>query len=150
MIFKAITFGALLAVVAGAAAWMAWGGRYLTDEEATDLREMVLRRQFQQIGSHGPQVGQVFFVSIHGQDPDEAFLKRFDGSGWTVRPGSEFVKGTGTFFYLDSFQRHDDESIEIGGGHHIGKKPSWRYTCRLEWHWGRWKAVRDEGVPVYD
>jgi hypothetical protein len=148
VITKAIFFGTVLGIVAGVASWVAWGDRFLSDDQATDLREMVLRQEFEYVKSHGHQVGQVFFVLIHSRNPDEAFLKRFDGSGWTVRPGSHYAKGTGTFCYLDSFERLDDDAVEIGGGFRNGKKPSWRYTCRLEWHWGDWRIVEEKAVPV--
>jgi len=148
MIIRAIALGLFLAIVAGAASWMAWGGRYLTDDQVDGLRAMVLLRRFEQVRAQFPQADRAFFVSVHGRDVDDAFIRRFAETGWTVRPGSQYVRGTGTYLRIDTFQRPDDDTVEIGGEYQTGEKPDRRFKSRLRWHWDGWRIAGEEEAPI--
>jgi hypothetical protein len=178
MLLRAAIVGLVLAVLAGSAAWMVWGGRFVTEEQVADLQAMVLLHRFEHIqaqiahgisvaqGNAGPQGAAhspsgsggkagaaapgspIFFVTIHARDPDDALVKRFEEAGWTVRPGSQYVKGKGAYVRIDATDRPDDDHLVIGGEYHTGKKPDYRFTARLRWHWDGWRITSEEGVPI--
>ena len=81
------------------------------EPETLDLFEAFFRYKFDNNYSGAQQNAEAYFLEIDGEDPPPEFLARFEGHSPPVKKGSEFimwsefVRGNGLLFRIDSYKR---------------------------------------------
>lgn len=93
----------------------------------------------------------VFFVSINGEDPSDAFMKRFDDLPRTIRKASREVpdKGphtptdkstvkTGIVFDAEKLKWHNKDLVEVQGGYYCGGLCAAGITFTVKRENGKW------------
>jgi hypothetical protein len=113
------------------------------DAKTLDVCEALFRHQFDHNGSGIQQRARAYYLIIEEGDPDPAFLARFSDLGKPVLPGSQFLKGDGLSFRIDSIKWVDDHTVEMTGGYYEGNLSSSGNTYRLELRDGKWTVTMD-------
>ena len=96
--------------------------------EILDLFEAFFRYKFDNNRSGSQENAEAYFLEIQGEDPSPEFLARFKGHSPPVKKGSEFVmwsefvRGNGLLFRIDSYKRFGlfGNLAKISGGYSEG------------------------------
>ncbi len=112
--------------------------------ETAAVREVLLRHQFKRKSSGTLQKAKALFIRIDDKDPDDVFLKRFNGHAPPVRLGSQFRDGEGLLFHVEAFKWIDSNTVEASGGCYEGNLGSSGHSYRLERKNGAWHVTIDE------
>ena len=112
--------------------------------ETFDLFEAFFRYKFDHNSSGSQQNAEAYFLEIEGEDPSPEFLARFKGHSPPVKRGSEFVmwsefvKGNGLLFRIDSYNQFGlfGNRAKISGGYAEGD---------LSASWGSYIWVKRKG-----
>lgn len=115
-----------------------------SEVEHAAVREALLRHQFKRNASGAQQNAKAFFIQIDDKDPDDAFLKRFNGHSPPVRLGSQFRVGDGLLFHVEAFKWIDANTVEASGGYYEGNLSSSGNSYRLERKNGAWHVTVDK------
>ena len=120
--------------------WIRGGDK--SEAEAKDASDKAIAKRLNFI---------VFFVSINGGDPSDAFMKRFDDLPRTIRKASSEVpdKGphtpvdkstgkTGIVFEAEKLQWRSNDMVKVEGGYYCGGLCAAGITFTVKRENGRW------------
>lgn len=110
----------------------------ITREQALDIAEATFRYQFGHNASGQQRKAPAYFLSLFGKDPDDAFLKRFEGHTPPVKKGSAFKIGKGLLFRVVRISRASDVMVEVSGGYYEAGLSSSGNTYVAELKDGKW------------
>jgi hypothetical protein len=116
------------------------------DEAVPDIHEAVFRHQFNNNPSALGKRAKAYFLRIREKDPDEAFLKRFEGHQPPVRPGSEWTDQDreALLFRVQTVKWIGDNTVEVRGSYYEHKLSSSGSLYRLVRQAGKWRVEKDE------
>jgi hypothetical protein len=116
------------------------------DEAIPDIHEAVFRHQFNNNPSALGKRAKAYFLRISDKDPDEAFLKRFEGHQPPVRPASEWTNQDreALLFRLHTVKWIDNNMVEVRGGYYEHIVSSSANLYRLVRQGGKWRVEKDE------
>ena len=115
----------------------------VSDAQALEIAEATFRYQFLHNASGRQQEAAAYFLSLFGQDPDDAFLKRFEGHKPPIQKGSAFVVGKGLKFRVERIKRVSDTKVEVSGGYYEAGLSSSGNTYIVELKEGKWVVTGD-------
>lgn len=120
--------------------WIRGGDK--AEAEAKDASDKAIAKQLNFV---------VFFVSISGEDPSDAFMKRFDDLPRTIRKASSEVpeKGphtpadkstgkSGIVFEAEKLQWRNKDLVEVQGGYYCGGLCAAGITFTVKRENGKW------------
>ena len=116
----------------------------VSDAQALDIAEATFRYQFLHNASGQQQKAPAYFLSLFGKDPDDAFLKRFEGHNPPVQRGSAFAIGKGLRFRVERIKRVSDTKAEVSGGYYEAGLSSSGNTYSVELKEGKWVVAGDK------
>jgi hypothetical protein len=103
----------------------------------------------------------VFFVSIDGEDPSDAFMKRFDDLPRTIRKASSEVpnKGVhtpedkstgkaGIIFHAEKLQWHNKDLVDVQAGYYCGGTCAAGITFTVKRENSKWMIKSSHMNPI--
>ena len=115
----------------------------ITRAQALEIAEATFRYQFKHNASGQQQKAPAYFLSLFGKDPDDAFLKRFEGHKPPVKKGSAFEVGKGLLFTVVRMRRASNVMVEVSGGYYEAGLSSSGNTYVVELKDGKWVVTGD-------
>lgn len=114
----------------------------LTEEEL-NICEAVFRYQFQHNASGQQEGAKAYFIELFGNDPSDAYLKRFADVVPPVKRGSLFRKGHGLAFSIYDLKMVGNDDAEVGGGYYEAELSASGNTYFLKRKEGKWVCERN-------
>jgi hypothetical protein len=116
--------------------------------EIQNVFETVFRHQFGHNESGAQERAGAYFLEIEKKDPAPGFLKRFAGHKPPVKRGSEFKKGEGVKFRIDTYKWVTDNEVELTGGYYEGNLSASGRAYTVVRTDGKWVIEKDEGRGI--
>ncbi len=120
----------------------------------SDMAEAVFRYQFLHNESGQQTNAAAYFLEIAGEDPDDAFMRRFAGNHPPIKKWSDCsiedtkvvdkeTGKTGLIFTLKVISIKNDVTAEAEGGYYEAGLSASGNTYYLEKHDGKWIVTKD-------